>query len=181
MTRDRAQPGPRLADLWGDGPARPAGLGPRAVLEYLATATWKDETWGGAKVLWAVDPAVTGLVLIRGKRLDAPGEVAFEDPPIPELRIDVDRYQGLSGGWKDYPSYTRLRAPGCYLYRPRPALLTLRRATRVEPLIEFPVATYRLRQAPGVPRRSRGAVRSALRGGRRTAEPGTADSAARLR
>ncbi|MDP9818297.1 hypothetical protein [Spirilliplanes yamanashiensis] len=117
VTRHRAQPDPRLAGLWGDGPARPAGLGPGAVLEYMAAAAWKDATWGGAKVLWAVDPAVTGLVLIRGKRLDAPGQVAFEDPPTPELGIDVDRYQGLSGGWKDYPSYTRLRAPGCYLYQ----------------------------------------------------------------
>ncbi|WP_205801674.1 hypothetical protein [Micromonospora thermarum] len=68
-------------------------------------------------MLWAVDPTVTGLVLIHGKRIDGPDALAFEDPAIPELRIDVDTYQGLSGGWKDYPSYTRLRAPGCYLYQ----------------------------------------------------------------
>ncbi|MCO1597604.1 hypothetical protein M8C17_20850 [Micromonospora sp. RHAY321] len=57
------------------------------------------------------------MVLIRGKRLDGPDELAFEDPAIPELRIDADKYQGLSGGWKDYPSFTRLRAPGCYVYQ----------------------------------------------------------------
>jgi hypothetical protein len=114
------QPDPRLAPLLGTGPARAAGLGPGAVLDYESPAevgNWIDRTWGGQKVLWAVDPAQVGPVLVRGRRLDGLGELAFEDPPRPELHLNTGSYEGQSGGWKDYPSFTRVRAPGCYAYQ----------------------------------------------------------------
>jgi hypothetical protein len=114
------QPDPGLGPLLGDGPARPAGIGAGGVLNYdapTANTAWQDRTWGGQKVLWAVDPAVQGPVLVRGRRLDAAGELAFEDPAKPELVLNTTSYEGQSGGWKDYPSFTRLRAPGCYAYQ----------------------------------------------------------------
>jgi len=114
------QPDPGLGPLLGDGPARAAGIGAGSVLTYEAPtdrADWRDRTWGGQKVLWAVDPTVQGPVLIRGRRLDAPGELAFEDPAQPELVLNTTPYEGQIGGWRDYPSYTRLRAPGCYAYQ----------------------------------------------------------------
>jgi hypothetical protein len=120
VTTTVEQPDPGLAPLLGSGPARAAGLGPGAVLEYLAPAeggNWLDKTWGGQKVLWAIDPATQGPVLIRGRRIDAPGDLAFEDPPMAELLLNTSTYEGRSGGWKDNPSFTRLRAPGCYVYQ----------------------------------------------------------------
>jgi hypothetical protein len=90
------------------------------VLEYLAPvegSDWIDQAWGGQKVLWAVDPAWRGPVLVRGRRLDAPGGLAFEDPAQPELLLNTDSYQGRASGWKDNPSFTRVRAPGCYAYQ----------------------------------------------------------------
>jgi hypothetical protein len=118
-TTDVTRPDPALGPLFGDGPARP-GLGPNAVLEYIAPdgrSDWSDRTWGGQKLLWAVDPAAAGPVLVRGRRLDGPGAVAFEDPVIAELLIEADDREGLGGGWRDYPSYTRLRVPGCYAFQ----------------------------------------------------------------
>lgn len=120
MTAAVSQPDPGLGPLFGEGPARPAGLAAGAVLEYLSPverSDWTDQTWGGQKVLWAVDPAWRGPVLVRGRRLDAPGELAFEDPAQPELWLNTGFYQGRSGGWKDNPSFTRVRAPGCYAYQ----------------------------------------------------------------
>jgi hypothetical protein len=120
VTTVRTTPDPGLGPLFGAGPARPAGLGEGAVLDYVspgARTDWVDRTWGGEKVLWAVDPAVVGPVLVRGRQLDGSGEVAFEDPAIAELVLNTDGYEGRAGGWTDYPSYTRLRAPGCYAYQ----------------------------------------------------------------
>jgi hypothetical protein len=120
VTTEVQSPDPELGPLLGTGPARAAGLGAGAVLEYVsptAGATWRDRSWGGQKVLWAVDPAELGPVLIRGRRLDGPGEVAFEDPAQPELHLNTSSYEGQGGGWRDNPSYTRLKAPGCYVYQ----------------------------------------------------------------
>ena len=120
VTTAITRPDPGLAPLLGEGPARPAGLARGTVLEYLAPverSDWVDQTWGGQKVLWAVDPAWRGPVLVRGRRLDAPGELAFEDPAQPELLLNTGSYEGRAGGWKDNPSFTRVRAPGCYAYQ----------------------------------------------------------------
>ena len=75
------QPDPALGPLLGTGP-RPAGIGTGAVLDYESPTqggNWTDRTWGGQKVLWAVDPSVDGPVLVRGRQLDGPGGLAFED------------------------------------------------------------------------------------------------------
>lgn len=120
VTTAVSQPDPGLGPLLGEGPARPTGLARGAVLNYLSPverSDWMDQTWGGQKVLWAVDPAWGGPVLVRGRRLDAPGELAFEDPAQPELLLNTSSYQGRAGGWKDNPSFTRVRAPGCYAYQ----------------------------------------------------------------
>lgn len=120
VTTEVSRPDPAIGSLWGTGPARPAGFTEGAVLDYMPPgrrADWQDKTWGGQKVLWAIDPAQRGPVLVRGRQLDGAGELAFEDPPIRELVLTDSRQGGLGGGWLDYPSHTRLRAPGCYAYQ----------------------------------------------------------------
>jgi hypothetical protein len=75
--------------------------------------------WGGRKVLWVGDPAFHGLALVRGHQLDGLNEVRFNagaDPP-PELRLDSSAPDNTTGGWNNWPSYTRVRAPGCYAYQ----------------------------------------------------------------
>jgi hypothetical protein len=63
-------------------------------------------------------------VLIRGRRLDAPDVLRFGDGDVPptELRIAVNTDYGNPPGYKLVgqryrPSYTRLRAAGCYAYQ----------------------------------------------------------------
>nr|BFE87442.1 hypothetical protein GCM10020093_100430 [Planobispora longispora] len=112
VTTETTRPDPELAPLQGTGRAGPVGLGADGRLEYLHPddGGWTDRSWGGQKVLWAVDPGLDTLVLVRGRRLDGPGEVAFGDPAAPELLLDPAE-DAKPGGWRDHPSYTRLRAP----------------------------------------------------------------------
>jgi hypothetical protein len=76
--------------------------------------------WGVAKFPWLGDKTFHGRVLIRGRQLDGPNEVRFEDgspgftdagrlSPAAELRLE----NPVGGS----PATTRLRAPGCYAYQ----------------------------------------------------------------
>jgi hypothetical protein len=91
----------------GRGPAYP--ILPSGVLA-LVPAT-DGGRWAGQKVLWFVHPHYHGRVLVRGRRLDGPGLVRFDRGvvPAPELRVPA--------GTTEQPSFTRLRATGCYAYQ----------------------------------------------------------------
>jgi hypothetical protein len=92
------------------------------VLAYGETPLTRDVTdlsWGVAKLLWAVDPAEVGDVVVRGRQLDGPNTVAFSDPPVPVLRLPLGGASQSGnapavGAWRGYPGYIRMRAPGCY-------------------------------------------------------------------
>ena len=76
----------------------------------------------GQKVLWFVSPTYRGPVLIRGRQLDGPYRVRFERGNVPplELRIASSEsvtWTGQPTGARGRPSYTRLRALGCYGYQ----------------------------------------------------------------
>lgn len=62
-----------------------------------------DASWGVAKLLWVVDGALGG-----------PDELRFEGSRGPELVLPDD---GRGNPWRDYSSFTRLRAQGCYAYQ----------------------------------------------------------------
>jgi hypothetical protein len=106
----------------GDGPAYPVGIS-HGVLRFEYPPTSKDTVfggsdWGGQKVLWVVDPSYHGAVLIRGGRLDGTESMRFGPgrDPARELRLPLEQ-RNMTGGWANYPSYTRLRAAGCYGYQ----------------------------------------------------------------
>jgi hypothetical protein len=101
---------------WGPGPAYPVGLADGPILYYLdpipRSSVFFGSPWFGNKVLWFVDRSVyRGPVLIRGRRLDGPHLLRFDDGRTPprELRISATTRQN--------PSYTRVSAPGCYAYQ----------------------------------------------------------------
>lgn len=114
------------APALGSGPVYPVGLGMDGVLFFVYPPDPRSEfagsDWGGEKVLWVSSPAYRGPALIRGHQLDGPNEVRFErgiDPPS-ELRLPEEGGATTAGeepGWRNWPSYTRLRAPGCYAYQ----------------------------------------------------------------
>ncbi len=108
----------------GDGPAYAAGFTADGILDVSFPAPTESpfhgSEWSGAKVLWIVNPSYQGAVLIRGGRLDGSGQVRFEtgtEPPS-ELWLPTPTAPSSStSGWRNFPSYTRLQSPGCYMYQ----------------------------------------------------------------
>ncbi len=103
----------------GAGPVFPVGAS--LALSFLypvrpSQASWYPSAWSGQKVLWVSLPSYRGPVLIRGRRLDGPHELRFGEGRIPdrELRLTRTEASTQSRKGRQWPSYTRLRAPGCY-------------------------------------------------------------------
>lgn len=103
---------------WGDGPAYP-GLGSEAepALRYLdpipPASGFYGSAWFGQKVLWMVDPVYSGPVLVRGLQLDGPNELRFDRGTTPPRAMKI--FPGPRP--RSRPSYTRIRARGCYAYQ----------------------------------------------------------------
>jgi hypothetical protein len=108
---------PDFGPALGDGPLYPAGFGTEGVA-HLQGAN-QEGGWYFIKVLWVADPAYKGPALVRGGRIDAPGEVRFEGGPDPARDLPLEPGAALSGGgsWPNWPTYTRVRGPGCYTYQ----------------------------------------------------------------
>ena len=107
----------------GDGPVYP--VLPRGGLPiqhppFSPNHQFAGSEWGGEKVLWVSDPAYTGPILIRARQIDGPNPVRFDRDPaklLTELQFPPEYSQNYSGGWRNFPSHTRLRVPGCYAYQ----------------------------------------------------------------
>ena len=113
---------PAYAPALGGGPVYPVGLGTDGVLRYSLGGGFAGSEWGGAKVLWISSPDYQGPALIRGDQVDGTSEVRFENAleAQRELRLTVEAWASSPDeepGWRAWPSYTRLRAPGCYAYQ----------------------------------------------------------------
>ena len=99
----------------GRGPAWPIGLAqPGSVLRFTYPpppgSLMYGSEWSGNKVLWFVSPAVVGPVLVRGRRIDGPGDVRFDLDLNPSTELRLPTTLG-------HPSTTRVRAAGCYAYQ----------------------------------------------------------------
>jgi hypothetical protein len=116
VTTETARVG--LYDGLGPGPAYPIGTSSVLTMSMPPPEGWGPE-WSGTKRLWLLDTRYAGRALVRGRQLDGPNEVRFvlgrpaftvqnRLNPVPQLQLDRAR---------DYPSLTRLRAPGCYAYQ----------------------------------------------------------------
>src|SRR5436305_4263205 len=86
----------------GRGPAYPIGfLQPGSVLQFVdpapANSDFAGSEWNGQKVLWFVTPSYRGPVLIRGRRLDAPGVLRFERGKVPPAELRIPRGFSLVG------------------------------------------------------------------------------------
>jgi hypothetical protein len=124
--RTRAELGAEGSQMLpGRGPVYPNLGGSSSTLEFVwpilpTQVDFYGTGWSGNKVLWWVVGAYHGPVLIRGRQLDGAEVVRFDrGRPVPpaELRIPASRGYAPWKGARDRPSYTRLRAPGCYAYQ----------------------------------------------------------------
>jgi hypothetical protein len=105
---------PFTGPLLGDGPVYLATTGNLA----MGAARESGGFWL-LRTLWVADPSEQGPVLVRGERLDAPGEVRFGGGPNPslELGLPIRSYIHTSGqpiGWRIFLDYMRVSEPGCY-------------------------------------------------------------------
>ena len=113
---------PSFGVALGVGPVYPVGLGESATLPFVYPVrpdqVWYPSEWSGNKVLWVGAPTYRGPVLIRGRQLDGPNLVRFENGTLPPAELRLDPLGGSApGGWQHRPTYTRVRAPGCYAYQ----------------------------------------------------------------
>ncbi len=72
--------------------------------------------WRGQKAPWIAAPRYRGPILIRGARIDAPGEMRFARVEGQQARALYQR-RGQSvqpNGWRVWPGLLLVRAPGCY-------------------------------------------------------------------
>jgi hypothetical protein len=100
----------------GPGPVYP-GLG--ADGHATTNASYTAGGWFGGKVFWYVKPSYRGRVLIRGRRLDGPESLRFNEGrhPSSELRIKPGQtvsWSGQPAGSRGVPSILRIHASGCY-------------------------------------------------------------------
>jgi hypothetical protein len=104
----------------GAGPAYAAlgvAAGAQGVLLIGPPSNFESTKWGGNKVLWYVSPQHQGPILVRGHQLDGPNEVRFEFGDVPPVELAFMAGASDPSDWTNVPSYTRLRAPGCYAYQ----------------------------------------------------------------
>jgi hypothetical protein len=102
----------------GPGPVYPI-LGRPGLLASVRHDEWGPGPWAGQKVLWLVLPGYKGPLLIRGRRLDGPQWMRFDDGARPraEIRLapgETVTWTGQAQGSRGRPSYVRVRAAGCY-------------------------------------------------------------------
>jgi hypothetical protein len=101
----------------GPGPVYP-GLGTNTALP-MPPETQDGGPWGAQKVFWYVSPSYRGRVLIRGRRLDGPQWLRFEQGVLPSTELRIDRletvaWDGQPEGSRGRPSAVRAKASGCY-------------------------------------------------------------------
>lgn len=111
---------PEFAPALGDGPLYPVGFDLSSIDSVLGVASFPvGGDWLGAKVLWVGSPDFRGRAIVRGGRLDAPGQIGFGANLVPdaELRLDATDIADDGVTWLNNPSYTRVQAFGCYAYQ----------------------------------------------------------------
>ena len=99
----------------GPGPVYAAQASPFAVTGFVGSA------WGGARVTWVAAPSYTGPVLIRGAELGGGGLVGFGEGHVPQNELELltpsTTSPGEPAGAREWPSFTRVLAAGCYAYQ----------------------------------------------------------------
>lgn len=101
----------------GPGPVYPVGLA-EGVLAAVGLERGSEfgGQYGGQKVLWATHPVYLGPILVRGGQLDGSNPVRFWRGPDPAPQMQLAP-RTASDGWRYTPSYTRVRAAGCYFWQ----------------------------------------------------------------
>jgi hypothetical protein len=119
--------GPGATIVQGNGPVYvmtgSAVITSPAIMYYDDTQQFVSEKsmqgWSDAGVTWEVDPHYHGFVLVRGRQLDGPLALRFNQSEVSPLAAQyvIDATATSASIWQSFFAYTRLQAPGCYAYQ----------------------------------------------------------------
>jgi DNA-binding CsgD family transcriptional regulator len=111
---------PTFGPATGSGPAYLVGLTTASARPNFYHGNARPpppyEEWGTAKTLVVIEPPEQGPVVLRGRRLDAAGTVAFEagDAAVSQELILAAPHVGNAAGWFEDVFETLVKDPGCY-------------------------------------------------------------------
>jgi hypothetical protein len=101
----------------GRGPVEPL-IAMAGDLVHGVIAFHHRNGWWDAKTLWFSRPGYRGPVLIRGRRLDAPGQIVFgEQPSLIDPQLPPGPTLNGTNGWREWPGGTFIRSLGCYAWQ----------------------------------------------------------------
>jgi hypothetical protein len=80
----------------------------------LHVTSFIGSKWDAGRVTWSSFPAFNGPILIRGAQVGGPGAVGFGEGRVPYDELQLYAAAGKPHQW---PSFTRVRGPGCYAYQ----------------------------------------------------------------
>lgn len=87
----------------------------------LTVTPFVGSAWSGGRITWTASAAYGGPVLIRGRQLGGPHAVGFGEGHVPydelQLLAPATGAPTPAGGGRAWPSFTRVRTPGCYAYQ----------------------------------------------------------------
>jgi hypothetical protein len=118
-----------IGPVVGDGPIYPAFLGPDGVFSLGLDGSGNEpirigiQDWWGKKTLWLSDDSYDGIALVRGGRIDQPGEVLFYPGSGPDyvaaMRLTEHAWVsgGAPAGWREWNSGVFYAEPGCYAFQ----------------------------------------------------------------
>jgi hypothetical protein len=105
---------PFLGLAIGKGPLYFAGGGKVSI-----AGSGQSGGYSFVKGLWVAAPAELGPILVRGARIDPPGDLRFGDGSNPsrELRLPIHSYEHTGdqpAGWRIFNGNLRPPSTGCY-------------------------------------------------------------------
>ena len=82
----------------------------------IVAGTRGERAWFGQKAPWIAGPRYRGPVLIRGARIDGPGQARFARTTGQHLReLYQARGAGVQpNGWRAWPALLLVHSTGCY-------------------------------------------------------------------
>jgi hypothetical protein len=107
-----------LGPAVGEGPIFAVSFAGSPVVS-LGELTRYADGYYRLKVLWVVTDSYTAPALVRGGRIDRPGEVRFNDGDA-ALRLSMRSFvfsPGVPRTWRQFPSHTDVKEPGCYAWQ----------------------------------------------------------------
>jgi hypothetical protein len=101
-------PSTQCAAGGGNLPVSPNVAGTLPVTAFIGSK------WDAGRITWSAPAGFTGPILIRGRPLKGSGAVGFGEGRVPYDELQLYAAPGKPHQW---PSFTRVRGPGCYAYQ----------------------------------------------------------------